>query len=81
MQTRSHIIRECPRQRSSRANPQGVKRHLFSGHPRDQRRVEVLTSFLEKSGAFTKTGNPKQPPMRPTLDGGRIYAGGSAGIS
>ncbi|KAK0504356.1 hypothetical protein EDD18DRAFT_1133225, partial [Armillaria luteobubalina] len=69
MQTRSHIIRECPRYKGHRERLHEVSNDIYLPDILGTNEgVEALTSFLEKSGAFTKTGNPKQPPMRPTLN-------------
>ncbi|KAK0455776.1 uncharacterized protein EV420DRAFT_1553204 [Desarmillaria tabescens] len=69
MQTRDHIIRECPRYNGHRDGLRKVSRDLYLPDILGTKRgIEALAAFLEKSGAFTKTGAPKRPPMRPTLD-------------
>ncbi|KAK0460197.1 uncharacterized protein EV420DRAFT_1535614 [Desarmillaria tabescens] len=69
MQTRDHIIHECPRYNGHRDGLCKVSRDVYLPDILGMKRgIEALAVFLEKSGAFTKTGTPKRPPMRPTLD-------------
>ncbi|KAK0495228.1 hypothetical protein EDD18DRAFT_1106466 [Armillaria luteobubalina] len=42
--------------------------HNIMGMARTKEGIEALALFLDKSGAFTKTGNPKQPPMHHTFE-------------
>ncbi|KAK0241238.1 hypothetical protein EDD85DRAFT_879324 [Armillaria nabsnona] len=69
MQTREHIIRDCPRYNGYHEGLRKVSRDIYLPDILGTKEgIEALASFLEKSGAFTKTGNPKRPPVRPTLD-------------
>ncbi|KAK0492198.1 hypothetical protein EDD18DRAFT_1014683, partial [Armillaria luteobubalina] len=69
MQTRDHIIRKCPRYDGHRERRHKVSSDIYMPDILGTKEgIEALTSFLENLGAITKTGNPKRPPMRPTLD-------------
>ncbi|KAK0200673.1 hypothetical protein DFS33DRAFT_1227657, partial [Desarmillaria ectypa] len=69
IQTEDHVICECPRCDGHRDRLRKDHRDTyFPGILGTKDGVEALASFLEKSGASTKTGSPKRPPTRPTLD-------------
>ncbi|KAF7980442.1 hypothetical protein HWV62_38290 [Athelia sp. TMB] len=66
LQTREHILCDCPRYQPHR--------HILSDASRDlslpeilgtKKGIEALNEFLEKSGAFTKTGTPRTTPSLP----------------
>ncbi|KAJ3735324.1 hypothetical protein DFJ43DRAFT_983626, partial [Lentinula guzmanii] len=66
LQTREHILRECPRYEDHR--------HILKKASQDicladilgtKEGVEALSEFVEISGAFTKTGQPRKQHETP----------------
>ncbi|KZV89833.1 hypothetical protein EXIGLDRAFT_576125, partial [Exidia glandulosa HHB12029] len=69
MQTREHTLRECPRYDHYRATLRAASRHIvLSEILGTERGIEALSGFLRKSGAFTKTGEPRAPRAAPVLE-------------
>ena len=70
LQTREHILRDCPRYEPHRHTLRDASPRLFLPTLLGTKEgIKATTKFLEKSGAFTKTGNtrpPRKPPVMPT---------------
>ena len=68
LETRSHILCECPRYNEHRKMLEKASKHLslpvLLG---TNRGIKALAKFLAKSGAFTRTGNLPNAPLPPTL--------------
>ncbi|KAF5374701.1 hypothetical protein D9615_009019 [Tricholomella constricta] len=69
IQTRQHVISECPRYEEHRHIltedfPELDMQELLG----TTKGIEALAKFLKKSGAFTKTGNPRNAPNQPTME-------------
>lgn len=66
LQTREHSLRECPRYDAFRGKLRDASRNIILseilGTPRG---IEALSGFLRRSGAFTKTGEPRAPRAAP----------------
>ncbi|KZV89363.1 hypothetical protein EXIGLDRAFT_589384, partial [Exidia glandulosa HHB12029] len=66
LQTREHSLRECPRYDAFRDKLRDASHNIvlseILGTPRG---IEALSGFLRKSGAFTKTGEPRAPRAAP----------------
>lgn len=59
-QTREHILCECPRYETHREILSKASKHLSLPEILGTKKgIEALNEFLERSGAFTKTGNPR----------------------
>lgn len=68
-QTRAHLLRECELYEDHRGilrdfSPQIVLPDVLG----TENGIAALAGFLEKSGAFTKTGRPRAEPSEPALD-------------
>ena len=69
-ETRNHILRECPRYEQHRDILKKASRHLalpvlLGTH----KGIAALAKFIQKSGAFSRTGepnNPQQPKLETT---------------
>ncbi|KAJ6537273.1 hypothetical protein DFH09DRAFT_930974 [Mycena vulgaris] len=68
-QTREHLLRECPLYED--------QRHILEKASRDislpeilgtKEGIDALAEFLDKSGVFTKTGEPRRQPILPTFE-------------
>ncbi|KAK0464628.1 uncharacterized protein EV420DRAFT_1517295 [Desarmillaria tabescens] len=59
METRDHIIRECPRYNGHRDGLRKVSRDLY---------LPDILGTKEGIEALASTGTPKRPPIPPTLD-------------
>jgi len=67
IQTREHIIRECPRYDRYRHVLQKVSPTVLLPEILGTKEgIRALAKFLEKSGAFTKTGAPRGLPRPPS---------------
>ncbi|KAJ7048438.1 hypothetical protein C8F01DRAFT_957503, partial [Mycena amicta] len=68
-QSRSHILRECPRYNNHRHILKKVSRDIalpvILGTTKG---ISALAKFLEESGAFTKMGQPRRENKLPTLE-------------
>ncbi|KAL1667846.1 hypothetical protein GGF50DRAFT_111818 [Schizophyllum commune] len=66
LQTRSHILQECPIYEQHRHILRKVSEDValaeILGTPKG---IDALARFLKKSGAFTKTGHPRAEPRAP----------------
>lgn len=69
LQTRAHILQECPRydehRHILRAESESIELPTILG---TKEGVEALATFLENSGAFTKTGEERKTYTQPTWD-------------
>jgi ribonuclease HI len=66
LQTREHILRECPRYTAHRQILRDTSPRLFLPTLLGSKEgIKATASFLERSGAFTKTGNPRPQPKPP----------------
>ncbi|KAF8587536.1 hypothetical protein K439DRAFT_1337999 [Ramaria rubella] len=67
LQTRTHIIRDCPRHDRHRHHLESA---IPNGHIADilgtPEGIFALANFIKASGAFTKTGEP--PPQTPLIE-------------
>ena len=69
LQTREHIIRDCARYEAHRDVLRKVSATLSLPEILGTRKgLEDLAAFLEKSGAFTKTGRPRIPARSPVIE-------------
>ncbi|KAJ3760018.1 hypothetical protein EV360DRAFT_23610, partial [Lentinula raphanica] len=67
LQTREHILRQCPRYEDFRSTLRKVSEDIcLADILGTEEGVEALTEFLEESGAFTVTGMPRKQPEEPT---------------
>jgi hypothetical protein len=78
LQTHEHIVKEGPRY----AGPRLILREDQPGLDTadwlgTKEGLEALTKFLKSSGAFTKTGEPKAKPPKPSLDDDEPHDGGA----
>ena len=68
LETRSHILIDCPRYDEHRRILVKASRHLsipvLLGTVKG---ITALAKFIQKSGAFSRTGTPPQPPTPPSL--------------
>lgn len=69
LQTREHILCECTKYNQHRdilreASPTIALPTILG----TKEGIQALTEFLKKSGAFTQTGDPKQPPKPPQFE-------------
>ena len=68
-ETREHIIRDCPRYNQQREVLKKASTDItlpeILGTPKG---IKALTEFLQKSGAFTRTGTPPTEPLPPTIN-------------
>ncbi|KAF5379687.1 hypothetical protein D9615_005656 [Tricholomella constricta] len=69
IQTREHIIKHCRRYTEHRPilsehSPELDLQDILGTH----KGLEALAQFLQKSGAFTKTGNPGNAPNPPSIE-------------
>ncbi|KII88618.1 hypothetical protein PLICRDRAFT_54444 [Plicaturopsis crispa FD-325 SS-3] len=68
-QTRYHILAECPQYEEHRHILRNASQTLFLPEILGtDDGLMALAHFLEKSGAFTKTGAPRVPRDTPTLE-------------
>jgi ribonuclease HI len=66
-QTREHILRECERYSQHREVLKKVSNTISLPDVLGSREgIQALAEFLKKSGAFTQSGTPRQPPQPPT---------------
>ena len=69
LQTREHIIRDCARYEAHRDVLRKVSATLSLPEILGTRKgLEALAAFLEKSGAFTKTGRPRIAARSPVVE-------------
>ena len=68
-ETREHIIRDCPRYNHQREILKKASADVtlpeILGTPNG---IKALTEFIQKSGAFSRTGTPPTDPTPPTLE-------------
>ncbi|KAK0488316.1 hypothetical protein EDD18DRAFT_1081505, partial [Armillaria luteobubalina] len=65
-QFHEHITRDCPHHNGHREGLHKVSRDIYLPDILGMTEgIGALASFLEKSGASTKSGNPKHLPIRP----------------
>jgi hypothetical protein len=68
-QTREHLLCECPQYEDQRDILRKASRDLSMPEILGTAEgIAALTEFLEKSGAFTKTGDPRRKRDLPTYD-------------
>ncbi|KAJ7016215.1 hypothetical protein C8F04DRAFT_982495 [Mycena alexandri] len=68
-QTREHLLRECPQYEDQRHVLEAVSRDISLPEILGTKKgIAALAEFLESSGAFTKTGKPRQPPKLPSVE-------------
>ncbi|KAJ7618981.1 hypothetical protein DFH06DRAFT_83408 [Mycena polygramma] len=68
-QTREHLLRECPRYQGQRYILEKVSRDVSLPEILGTKEgISALAEFLEKSGAFTKTGEPRRERTIPSFD-------------
>ncbi|KAI5899232.1 uncharacterized protein SCHCODRAFT_02482788 [Schizophyllum commune H4-8] len=69
LQTRQHILAECPQYEEHRYllrdASRGLSLPVLLG---TKKGIAALTEFIAASGAFTKTGAPRAPPSLPTWE-------------
>ncbi|KAJ3831292.1 hypothetical protein F5878DRAFT_549730 [Lentinula raphanica] len=66
LQTREHILRECPRYEDFRYVLQKVSQDIcLADILGKEEGIEALIEFLDLSGAFTVTGRPRNQPEPP----------------
>ena len=69
LQTRHHILAECPiyeeHRHLLREASRGLSLPVLLG---TKKGIAALTEFIAASGAFTKTGAPRAPPSLPTWE-------------
>ncbi|KAJ3964359.1 hypothetical protein EV361DRAFT_979130, partial [Lentinula raphanica] len=66
LQTREHILRECPQYDDYRSILQKVSQDIYLADILGKEEgIEALTEFLDKSGAFTLTGRLRKQPEPP----------------
>lgn len=69
LESRNHILRDCPRYQQHRDILSKASRHLalpeMLGTPKG---IEALAEFLKKSGAFTRTGTTFEKLPAPVFD-------------
>ncbi|KIK50538.1 hypothetical protein GYMLUDRAFT_130730, partial [Collybiopsis luxurians FD-317 M1] len=64
--TREHILRECPRYEQERHILRKVSQDISLAEILGTTEgIDALISFLEKSGAFTRNGNPRKASNEP----------------
>jgi ribonuclease HI len=69
VQTREHLLRECPLYEDQRPILEKVSRDVSLPEILGtQKGITALAKFLEKTGAFTKTGQQRQPRTLPSFD-------------
>nr|GAT48620.1 RnaseH domain transposon factor [Mycena chlorophos] len=69
IQTREHIICDCPRYDEHRGILRKTSRHLSLPQILGTKEgITALSKFLDASGAFTKTGHSRAPVLLPTFD-------------
>ncbi|KAK0203621.1 RnaseH domain, transposon factor [Desarmillaria ectypa] len=68
-QTREHVIRECPLYEIQRGILQKVSRTLYlSDILGTKEGIAALGEFIEKSGAFTRSGEMRSPGQAPEME-------------
>lgn len=68
-QTRAQILQECPRYQKWRHLLQDVSPQISIPEILGIREgIAVLSAFIQKSGAFSKTGELRAPPTTPLLE-------------
>ncbi|KAF5350420.1 hypothetical protein D9758_012444 [Tetrapyrgos nigripes] len=66
LQTREHVLCDCPIYEPHRDILRGASENLEMPELLGTKDgIEALTEFIQKSGAFTKTGKPLHPPQPP----------------
>jgi len=69
IETREHILRDCPRYEAHRHHLQAVSRDISMPEILGTAEgVEALVNFVRSSGAFTRTGIIWKPPDPPVFD-------------
>lgn len=69
LQTREHILRECPRYEESREELRKVSRDIvLSDILGTMQGIKALTKFLGKSGAFSRSGEGRTPREAPVFE-------------
>ncbi|KAJ6528059.1 hypothetical protein B0H19DRAFT_969320 [Mycena capillaripes] len=69
LQTREHILRECPQYAEQRPILEAISRDASLPEILGTREgIAALAKFLEESGAFTKTGKPRHEVSIPSFD-------------
>jgi ribonuclease HI len=69
LETREHILRECPRYNQHRNILRKVSATVSLPTILGTKKgIQALTTFLKKSGAFTRSGDPKAPPQTPIFE-------------
>ncbi|KNZ72136.1 hypothetical protein J132_04417 [Termitomyces sp. J132] len=69
LQTRDHIIQDCRRYETHREILREADENLDIGNLLGSKEgLRAMAKFLEKSGAFTKTGEPRMKASKPTAD-------------
>ena len=68
LQTREHLLRECPKYEHHREVLRKISNTITLPVILGTKEgIKALSSFLKKSGAFTCTGTPRQPPPIPGI--------------
>ncbi|KAJ6572773.1 hypothetical protein DFH09DRAFT_916441 [Mycena vulgaris] len=68
-QTREHLLRECPLYEDQRHILEKVSRNISLPEILGTKEgIDALAKFLDKSGASTKTGEPRCQPILPTFE-------------
>ncbi|KAG6833110.1 hypothetical protein H0H87_011218 [Tephrocybe sp. NHM501043] len=69
LQTREHIIKDCPRYEEKRQLFRDVDEEIeLKTRLGTNKGLKALAKFIEKTGAFTKSGNPREGAKKPTLN-------------
>ena len=69
IESRSHILRECPRYDEHRNILEEVSRYITLPEILGTKPgIQALSEFIKKTGAFTRTGTPIARPNPPTIE-------------
>ncbi|KAJ7621798.1 hypothetical protein DFH06DRAFT_991444, partial [Mycena polygramma] len=69
LQTRKHLLHECPRYEGQQHNLREVSRDISLPEILGTKKgIEALAEFLDKLGAFTKPGVPQNEQTLPSFD-------------
>ena len=69
LETRSHILQECPRFAQHREILKEVSRDIALPEILGTKEgITALAEFIQKSGAFTRNGQPPNPPQTPNFE-------------
>jgi ribonuclease HI len=69
LETRSHILAECPRYTQHRKILQKASRYIALPEILGTKKgIAALAEFIQKSGAFSRTGTALMPPKPPHID-------------